>query len=135
MRNYLPHWGTDFRDRNYFFSANLVFITDSHTDFSSGIYWKYELNVRNSHRRCSVKKVLFHRKTPLLKSLFNRASRTATFKKCLQHRCFPVEFAKFLRTPILKNICEWLLLKPVQISPGLPSIDNIHLWLKLVHIL
>ena len=35
-------------------------------------------------------------------------------KKRLQHRCFPVSIAKFLRTPILKNICkqltlEWLL--------------------------
>ena len=28
----------------------------------------------------------------------------------LQHRCFPVNIAKFLRTPILKNISEWLLL-------------------------
>ena len=27
-----------------------------------------------------------------------------------QHRCFPVKFAKFLRTAILKNICERLLL-------------------------
>ena len=26
-------------------------------------------------------------------------------KKTLSHRCFPVKFAKFLRTPILKNIC------------------------------
>ena len=32
-------------------------------------------------------------------------------KKILQHRCFTVKFAKFLRTPILKNICERLLLK------------------------
>ena len=28
----------------------------------------------------------------------------------LQHGCFPVNFVKFLRTSILKNICEWLLL-------------------------
>ena len=27
-------------------------------------------------------------------------------KKRLQHRCFPVKFAKFSRTPILKNICK-----------------------------
>ena len=27
-----------------------------------------------------------------------------------RHRCFPVNTAKFLRTPIFKNICEWLLL-------------------------
>ena len=31
-------------------------------------------------------------------------------KKWLQHRYFPVNIAKFLRTPILKNICERLLL-------------------------
>ena len=28
----------------------------------------------------------------------------------LQNRCFPVKYAKFLRTPILKNICKRLLL-------------------------
>ena len=31
-------------------------------------------------------------------------------KKRLQHRCFPVKFTKFLGTPILKNICQRLLL-------------------------
>ena len=31
-------------------------------------------------------------------------------KKGLQHRFFPVKFAKFLRRPTLKNICERLLL-------------------------
>ena len=30
------------------------------------------------------------------------------FKKRLQHRCFPVNIAKFLRIPILKNIKESL---------------------------
>ena len=30
--------------------------------------------------------------------------------KRLQHRCFPVNIANFLRTSILKNICKWLLL-------------------------
>ena len=32
-------------------------------------------------------------------------------KKKHQHRCFPVNIAKFLRAPILKNIYEWLLLR------------------------
>ena len=32
------------------------------------------------------------------------------FKKRLQHGCVPINIAKFLRTPILKNICERLLL-------------------------
>ena len=32
-------------------------------------------------------------------------------KKRLQHMCFPVNIGKFLRTRILKNICERLLLQ------------------------
>ena len=31
-------------------------------------------------------------------------------KKKLQHRCFPVKFAKYLRTAVLKNDCEQLIL-------------------------
>ena len=29
-------------------------------------------------------------------------------KKRIQHRCFQMKFAKFLRTPVLKNICKHL---------------------------
>ena len=35
-------------------------------------------------------------------------------KKRFQHRCLYVNNAKFLKTPILKRICERLLLKNVQ---------------------
>ena len=59
----------------------------------------------------------------MLKSRFNRAFRIATFER---------KFAKILRTPILKKIGERLLLKPVQLSLGLPFFDNFHFWLKLV---
>ena len=67
---------------------------------------------------CSVKKDVlkkfynFYRKTPVLKTLFNKvvALQACNFIKKRQRRCFPVKFAKFLRTPILKNICEGLLL-------------------------
>ena len=51
--------------------------------------------------------------TPVLESLCNIAAdlQLSNFiKKRLQHRCFPVIIAKFLRIPILKNICERLLL-------------------------
>ena len=49
--------------------------------------------------------------TPVLESLFNKGHQVCNFiKKRLQHRCFPVIIAKFLRIPILKNICERLLL-------------------------
>ena len=49
----------------------------------------------------------------MLQSLFNNVAglQACNFiKKILQHRCFPMKFAKFLRTPILKNIFERLLL-------------------------
>ena len=36
--------------------------------------------------------------------------------KRLQHRCFLVSFSKFLRTPFLKNICERLLLKVLNLQ-------------------
>ena len=51
--------------------------------------------------------------TPVLGSLFNKAAALQAcnfIKKKLQHRCFPVIIAKFLRIPILRNICERLLL-------------------------
>ena len=52
--------------------------------------------------RCSYKFPKFHRKIPVLESPFNKVARLKTcsfIKKIPQHRCFPVKFAKFLRTP------------------------------------
>ena len=43
----------------------------------------------------------FHGKTPLFESHFN--------KKRLQHRWFPVKFAKFVRTPSFTEHLLWLL--------------------------
>ena len=66
--------------------------------------------VRSNQRRCSIKKLLLKisqhpQETPGLESLF--CLKTCNFiKKRSQHRCFPVNIAKFLRLPILKNICE-----------------------------
>ena len=51
---------------------------------------------------------------PELESLFNKAAGLEAcnvIKKRLQLWCFPLNIAKFLRTPILKNICERLLLR------------------------
>ena len=62
---------------------------------------------------CSLKFRKFHRKAPVLESLFNNVAglQACNFiKKILQHWSFPMKFAKFLRTPILKNICKRLLL-------------------------
>ena len=56
----------------------------------------------------------------MLESFINKFSGLKAWnfiKKRLQHGCFPLNIAKFLRTPILKNICErllfYLLLSPI----------------------
>ena len=76
--------------------------------------------VRSSlRRRCYFKKAALknfckiHRKTPLLSLLFNNIvnlRHETLFKKRPQRRCFPLNFAKFLRTPIFYDTYEWQLL-------------------------
>ena len=71
-------------------------------------YFKDKLQL---HRRCSVKKVFFNisqnSQENLCWSLFNSGD---FFKKWIQHCYFLVNFAEFLRIPILQNIWERLLL-------------------------
>ena len=53
------------------------------------------------------------RRTPMSKANFNKVTlpRPAFLsKKRLLQRCFPVNFAKFLRIPFLQNTSGWLLL-------------------------
>ena len=47
----------------------------------------------------------------MLESLFNKVVTCKVIQKRLQQRCFHLNIAKFLRTPISKNICKRLLLK------------------------
>ena len=69
-------------------------------------------------QRCCVQKLLLKLRTELTgkyqyRSLFDKVAglQTCNFnKKRLQYRCFPVNFAKFLGTSILKNIYKRLLL-------------------------
>ena len=75
-------------------------------------------NFKSSHWRCFANKVFLKisqisKKKPVLESLLNKVAglHPCNFiKKILQHTYFPVQFARFFRTPILKNICERLLL-------------------------
>ena len=54
---------------------------------------------------------IFAGKAPVLELLFNKVGLEVCnfIKKRLQHRCFLVNIAKFLRTFILKNILKGLL--------------------------
>ena len=77
------------------------------------------MNYRSSHRMCSVRKGVL-RNFPkitgkhLCQSLFfNKVAglRPAPLlKKRLWHRCFPVNFEKFLRTPFYIEHLWWMLL-------------------------
>ena len=78
----------------------------------------FKTNYRSSHhrtyeKRCSEQFHEIHRKTPVPESFFNKIAdlRPATLlKKKLWHSCFPVNFAKFLRTHFLQNTSGRLLL-------------------------
>ena len=91
------------------FIQNDYFLLDALIDVVNIVHF------RSSHQRCSVKKdvlknfVIFTGKH-LYWNLFLEFQACNFIKKRLQHRCFPVKIAKFWRTYILKNICEWLLL-------------------------
>ena len=74
--------------------------------------WHFISKTKSSHRRCSLKKGV-HKKFAkftgkhLCWSLFSHkvtGQKSATlFKNKLQHRCFLVNFGKFLRTPFSEN--------------------------------
>ena len=87
---------------------------------------------RSSHRRCSLRKgvlrnfVKFTREHLYQNLLFNKVAglRPATLlKKKLWHRCFPINFAKFLRTPLLRNTSRRLLLYLTFHSIQYPKIN------------
>ena len=70
---------------------------------------------RSSHRRSFVKKGVLKNfanfaRIYLCWNLAAGLQVCNSVKKILQHWCFPMKFAKFLRTTILRNICERLLL-------------------------
>ena len=72
------------------------------TQYTSTLY-------RSSHQWSSIKKVVLRNFTKFTGKQHARAS-FLILKKRLWHRCFPVNFVKFLRTPFLQNTSGWLLL-------------------------
>ena len=65
----------------------------------------------------------------MLESLFNSVVGFQACKciiKRLQYRCFPVNTAKFLRTPIWKKICEKLLLYMFKLHETLRKYEEIY---------
>ena len=95
-------------------------------------------NVRSSHRRCSVKIgaprnfANSPENTCVRVSFFNEVAGlrpAASLKKKLWHRCFPVNFAKFLRTPVLQNTnVDYLITSFDQASNALFEWFQNNLW-------
>ena len=56
-------------------------------------------------KQCSYKFVKIQRKTPVSNLFFKKVTGLR-----LRHKCFPVNFAKFLRTPFSTGHLRWLLL-------------------------
>ena len=80
-------------------------------EFSIWLWWKrYFRSGRSawcSTKEVSLKFCKVYRKNPVLGSLFKVACNF--IKKWLQHRYFPADFDKSLRTPVLRNTSRRLL--------------------------
>ena len=76
---------------------------------------------RSSRQRCFAKFIGKH----LCQSLFLNKVRPATLlKNRLQYRCFPVNFAKYLRIPFLQNTSGRLLLFFIEHFTTTSSVCN-----------
>ena len=87
-----------------------------HGDITSMISYTHQLEAvvrRYSIKKYSEKFHKINRKTPVPEIFFKKSkpSPATLLKKSLWHRCFPVNFAKLLRTPISTEHLRWLLLK------------------------
>ena len=66
--------------------------------------------IRSSHRRCSGRKGLFRNSVTRIR-LCQSLGLATLLKRRLWYRCFPGNFAKFLRTPFSQSTSGRLLLK------------------------
>ena len=74
-------------------------------------------------QRCSAKKVFLEILQNSQENTCAQVSWPGTFlKKGLWHKCFPVNFTKFLRRPFLTEHIRWLLLNFENISKDFRSI-------------
>ena len=81
------------------------------TSFQSRLremFYKYTSFYRYEYHREYSKSIKFHRPEKIKTKL--KSEECKARQKETQRSCFPVSIAMFLRTPILKNICERLLL-------------------------
>ena len=79
------------------------------------------------NKRCSKKFCKIHMKAPVPESFFWWSCKACNFiKKRLWQRCFPVNFAKFLRTPFVTE--------HLWTTASEPNSMKLHLWISEEHL-
>ena len=81
----------------------------------------FNSNEEETPQEKSIKKVTFN-----FFAIFTRKSLFTKVAEETPTQVFPVNIAKFLRTPILKNICEPLLLKLVNFFFPFATFKSMH---------
>ena len=104
--------------------------------------WRFkQLLYRSNRRRCSVTKDVYKNfakfagKHVCQSLFFNKVAGlrpSILLKKRLWHKCFPVNFAKFLRTLFLQNTSGRLLL--IVVMKMIPKISILFLLIHLIHL-
>ena len=94
---------------------------------------------RSSHQRCSLTKGVlrnfakFTGKHLCQSFFFNKVEACNFVKKETWHSCFPVHFAKFLRTPSLQSTSGRLLLNVAMNNPNMTFFATLkQCWCKIV---
>ena len=90
----------------YFFKSDLTFSINVKNDVLA-----FEQIWKNVIQKQSLADVLLNRCSKNFANFTGKYLRPCNIiEKRLQHRCFPVKFAKFLRTPFFTEDFRWLLL-------------------------
>ena len=101
--------GRVFKHCHFYFDKSLALVAGH--SFPSRVTGNLIIKQKQSfadllQNRCFLKFRKFYRKARTLETLFNKVAVLQVFKfikKRLQHRCFPLKFAQFLRTPIYRT--------------------------------
>ena len=105
-------WLLGFADRAFYFNTNYVSIIWEDGWNINSSKQSQNLNTRfwSSHQRCSIQKGVLRNFTKFKGKhqclFFNKVAglgRAILLKKNFWHRCFPVNFVKFLRTPFYRT--------------------------------
>ena len=119
--NTKQHYGEDTLDSVLSNPFNVICYATSGLLFNGKKYETFRIKIRSSRSQMffkigSQKFYKFHRKTPVLESLFNKGAGLSASRSCnpiknrLQYSSFSVNVLKFSRTLFLMVHLRWLLL-------------------------